>query len=174
MTTRPLSRPITLIGAPTDIGAGHRGSSMGPEALRVAGLAEALRERGLQVRDIGNLAGPVNPWGPPVGGYRHLDQVVAWNTAVMDAVATSLRAGELPVLLGGDHCLGVGSITAVARHCREQGKRLRVLWLDAHADFNTFEVTPFQFREYAPWNSALRKSSSGVGDGRVFTCSGDG
>ena len=142
MKTRPLSRPIALIGAPTDIGAGHRGASMGPEALRVAGLAEALRERGLQVRDTGNLAGPVNPWGPPVEGYRHLEQVVAWNRAVMDAVDTALRAGELPVLLGGDHCLGVGSITAVARYCRQQGLKLRVLWLDAHADFNTHEVTP--------------------------------
>jgi arginase len=142
MTTPRRSRPIALIGAPTDIGAGHRGASMGPEALRVAGLAEALRERGLQVRDAGNLAGPMNPWQSPVDGYRHLDQAVAWNRAVMDAVAGCLRDGELPVLLGGDHCLGIGSITAVARHCRANGLKLRVLWLDAHADFNTFEVTP--------------------------------
>ena len=134
--------PIALIGAPTDIGAGHRGASMGPEALRVAGLAQALRERGLQVNDKGNLIGPINPWLPPVDGYRHITEVVAWNVAVMDAVYASLQAGELPILLGGDHCLGVGSITAVARHCRERGKKLRVLWLDAHADFNTHEVTP--------------------------------
>ncbi len=142
MTTTPAFRPIALIGAPTDIGAGHRGASMGPEALRVAGLAEALRERGLTVLDKGNLSGPVNPWLPPVDGYRHLHQVVAWNRTVMDAVQASLQAGELPVLLGGVHCLGVGSITAVARHCRETGQKLRVLWLDAHADFNTHEVTP--------------------------------
>jgi arginase len=135
-------RTIALIGAPTDIGAGHRGASMGPEALRVAGLAEALRERGLRVLDKGNLAGPVNPWLPPVDGYRHLAEVVTWNRAVMDAVYASLQAGELPILLGGDHCLGVGSITAVARHCRESGKTLRILWLDAHADFNTHHVTP--------------------------------
>ncbi len=133
---------VALIGAPTDIGAGHRGASMGPEALRVAGLAEALRERGLEVVDTGNLAGPVNPWLPPVDGYRHLAEVVAWNQAVMDAVGAELRAGRLPVLLGGDHCLGLGSITAVARHCREAGRKLRVLWLDAHADFNTSQVTP--------------------------------
>ena len=133
---------IALIGAPTDIGAGHRGASMGPEALRVAGLAEALRERGLQVFDAGNLVGPVNPWQPPTEGYRHLPEVVAWNRAVMDAVYGQLRQGRLPILLGGDHCLGVGSITAVARHCRETGKKLRVLWLDAHADFNTSAVTP--------------------------------
>jgi arginase len=137
-----LHPPIALVGAPTDIGAGHRGASMGPEALRVAGLAEALRDRGLEVVDTGNLAGPVNPWLPPTDGYRHLDQVVAWNRLVMDAMYEQLSQGRLPILLGGDHCLGVGSITAVARWCREQGKTLRVLWLDAHADFNTSDVTP--------------------------------
>ena len=142
MQTATPARTIALIGAPTDIGAGHRGASMGPEALRVAGLAEALRERGLLVLDKGNLAGPVNPWLPPVDGYRHLDEVVVWNRAVMGAVYASLQAGELPILLGGDHCLGIGSITAVARYCHERGKTLRVLWLDAHADFNTHEVTP--------------------------------
>jgi arginase len=134
--------PISLIGAPTDIGAGHRGASMGPEALRVAGLEGALRERGLDVLDRGNLSGPVNPWQPPLDGYRHLPQVVAWNRAVMDAVYTELSVGRLPVMLGGDHCLAVGSITAVARYCRERGRTLRVIWLDAHADFNTSEVTP--------------------------------
>ena len=137
-----ITQTIALVGAPTDIGAGHRGASMGPEALRVAGLAEALRERGLDVVDTGNLVGPVNPWLPPTDGYRHLEQVVAWNQLVMDAMYAQLQMGRLPVLLGGDHCLGVGSITAVARWCRENGKTLRVLWLDAHADFNTSDVTP--------------------------------
>ena len=140
MNTTP--QTVALVGAPTDIGAGHRGASMGPEALRVAGLAEALRDRGLQVVDTGNLAGPFNPWLPPTEGYRHLDQVVAWNQLVMDAMYAQLQLGRLPILLGGDHCLGVGSITAVARWCRENGKTLRVLWLDAHADFNTSDVTP--------------------------------
>ena len=134
--------PVTLIGAPTDIGAGHRGASMGPEALRVAGLAAALAARGLQVSDHGNLSGPVNPWLPPQDGYRHLDAVVAWNRIVLDAVGAELDAGRLPILLGGDHCLAIGSITAVARHCRARGKHLRVLWLDAHADFNTSTITP--------------------------------
>ena len=137
-----LSRTLALIGAPTDIGAGHRGAVMGPEALRVAGLAEALRERGLEVIDTGNLSGPANPWQPPVDGYRHLPEVVAWNRLVLDAVRLQLAEGRLPVLMGGDHCLGLGSITAVARHCRDSGRKLRVLWLDAHADFNTSDVTP--------------------------------
>jgi len=135
-------RMVSLIGAPTDIGAGDRGARMGPDALRIAGLTEALQGRGIDVIDRGNLDGPRNPWQPPVDGYRHLDEVVAWNRAVMDAVGAELHQGRLPILLGGDHCLGVGSITAVARHCRDTGKQLRVLWLDAHADFNTHDVTP--------------------------------
>ena len=133
---------ISLIGAPTDIGAGARGASMGPEALRVAGIQAVLESHGLQVADRGNLGGPANPWLPPAEGYRHLEEVVAWNRLVMDAMGAQLKAGRLPILLGGDHCLGVGSITAVARHCRETGKKLRVLWLDAHADFNTHTLTP--------------------------------
>ncbi|WOS40661.1 arginase [Xanthomonas rydalmerensis] len=134
--------PVSLIGVPTDIGAGHRGARMGPEALRIAGLHEALANRGVEVRDVGNIDGPRNPWQAPVDGYRHLDEVVAWNRALMETSYAELRAGRMPIVLGGDHCLGIGSITAVARHCREQGRKLRVLWLDAHSDFNTSEVTP--------------------------------
>ncbi len=133
---------VSLIGVPTDIGAGHRGASMGPEALRIAGLVEALEARGVDVRDCGDLVGPRNPWTSPVEGYRHLDEVVEWNRVLMDATYAELQAGRLPIMLGGDHCLGIGSITAVARWCREQGRSLRVLWLDAHSDFNTSEVTP--------------------------------
>jgi arginase len=133
---------VSLIGVPTDIGAGHRGASMGPEALRVARLGEALRARGLDVVDRGNLPGPTNPWLPPSDGYRHLEQVVTWNRAVLDAVYAELAAGRVPIMLGGDHCLATGSITAVARWCRERGQKLRVIWLDAHADFNTSTITP--------------------------------
>ena len=137
-----MNHQISLIGAPTDIGAGSRGSSMGPEALRVANIGPVLQSHGLEVIDRGNLSGPANPWLPPVDGYRHLAEVVAWNQAVHAAVHAELALGRLPVLLGGDHCLGIGSISAVARHCREAGKKLRVLWLDAHADFNTNTLTP--------------------------------
>jgi arginase len=133
---------IRLIGAPTDIGAGARGASMGPEAMRVAGLREALEGLGLRVDDHGNLSGPANPWLPPLNGWRHLPETVAWNRAVYGAMHVALGVGELPILLGGDHCLAIGSISAVAAHCREQGRRLRVLWLDAHADFNTSAITP--------------------------------
>ncbi len=135
-------RLVSLIGAPTDVGAGVRGASMGPEALRVAGLEAALRGRGLDVVDRGNLSGPPNPWQPAVDGYRHLDEVAAWSLAVHAAAHAELAQGHLPILLGGDHSLSLGSISAAARHCRESGRALRVLWLDAHADFNTAVLTP--------------------------------
>jgi arginase len=138
----PPPRPIALIGAPADIGASTRGASMGPEALRVAGLREALEGHGLEVHDTGNLTGPANPWLPAVDGYRHLGEVIAWSRATHEAVYAELARGRLPILLGGDHSLGIGSISAAARHCREARKTLRVLWLDAHADFNTSELTP--------------------------------
>lgn len=137
-----MSKIIELIGVPTDIGAGARGASMGPEALRVAGIIEMLRAHDLEVLDQGNLVGPANPWLPPVEGYRHLQQVKQWNDTLHEAYYKALNQGRLPITLGGDHCLGIGSISAVARHCRETGKDLRVLWLDAHADFNTNELTP--------------------------------
>lgn len=136
------SHAITLLGAPTDVGAGSRGASMGPEALRVAGLAQALRALGHHVEDAGNLPGPANPELPPADGHRHLPEVVAWNSVVHDAVHAELRRGRLPVLMGGDHCLAIGSISAVARYCQGAGKPLRVLWFDAHADFNTHAHTP--------------------------------
>ena len=136
------NQAVSLIGAPTDIGAGHRGASMGPEALRVANLQARLKARGIDVVDRGNLQGPLNPWEPPRDGYRHLSAVVEWNRAVYESIYAELGLGRLPVMLGGDHCLAIGSITAVARHCREQNKKLRVLWLDAHADVNTAQITP--------------------------------
>ncbi|MGZ5894174.1 MAG: arginase [Caldimonas sp.] len=137
-----MNQRISLIGAPTDIGAGTRGSSMGPEALRVAGIGPVLEGHGLEVIDRGNLSGPANPWKPPEAGYRHLDAVADWNRTVHEAVHAELAQRRMPLLLGGDHSLGIGSISAVARHCRETGRKLRVLWLDAHADFNTSTLTP--------------------------------
>ncbi|MEN9904116.1 MAG: hypothetical protein RLZZ555_681 [Pseudomonadota bacterium] len=141
MLVSPDSR-VSLVGAPTDVGASTRGAGMGPDAMRVAGLQQALEQRGLPVLDRGNLAGPPNPCQPGVGGYRHLREVEAWNRLVHDAVLAELRQQRLPILLGGDHSLAIGSISAVSRHCREQGRPLRVLWLDAHADFNTPDLTP--------------------------------
>ena len=139
MTNKPTD---ALIGAPTDVGAGVRGVNLGPDALRIADIDKAIEQYGFTVIDRGNLQGPANPNQPPMNGYRHFDEVVAWNKMAHDAVYDELKNGNFPILMGGDHCLGLASLTAVARHCREQGKKLRILWLDAHADFNTSEMTP--------------------------------
>ena len=138
----PVAGGVSLIGVPTDIGAGTLGARMGPEALRVAGIAQAIARFGVDVKDCGNLTGPANPWQAAVNGFRHLPEVVQWNRLVHETIYAELKAGRLPIMLGGDHCLAIGSISAVARHCREQGKKLRVLWFDAHADFNTATLTP--------------------------------
>jgi len=131
-----------LIGAPTDVGGGARGTSMGPDALRVAGLERALRTLGVAVDDCGNLAGPHNPERDAVAGHRHLAEVTAWVTEVYAATDRALQVGSIPILLGGDHSLAIGSIGATADHCRRIGKNLRVLWFDAHPDFNTSELSP--------------------------------
>ena len=136
------SARVSLIGAPTDVGASVRGTSMGPEALRVAGLVEALARFVADVADRGNLLGPLNPLLPAQEGFRHLDEVVVWAGLVHDAVHAELAAERMPILLGGDHSLSIGSISAVARYCRDVKRPLRVLWFDAHADFNTAELTP--------------------------------
>ena len=138
----PVQRQISLVGVPTDIGAGSIGARMGPEALRVAGIAQAIAKFGNDVKDCGNLSGPANPWQAAVNGFRHLPQVIEWNRSVHDAIYAELQAARMPIMLGGDHCLAMGSISAVARHCRSVGKKLRVLWFDAHADFNTSLLTP--------------------------------
>ena len=134
---------VTLVGVPTDVGAGRLGAAMGPDALRVAQLGPALAHFGVDVQDIGNLAGPPNPRGPrDAQGLRNYAECLAWNQSTHDTVFGQLQAGRMPIMLGGDHTLATGSISAVARHCRAVGKRLRVLWLDAHADCNLPDISP--------------------------------
>jgi arginase len=133
---------VALIGVPTDVGAGKRGASMGPEALRVAGIDKALARLGRGVIDRGNISGPRNPENPRCGDYRHLPEVVAWCRSVHDAVYESLTAGEIPLTMGGDHSVAIGSVAAVARYCAERDRPFAMLWLDAHADFNVASSSP--------------------------------
>ena len=135
-------RKVTLIGAPTDVGAGRRGAAMAPEALRVAGLESSLRRLRLEVADRGNLAGPANPQRGSSGGYRHLEEVAAWCALVRQAVGDALTDGAIHILMGGDHSLAIGSVAAVAAHCAGVKRPLTVLWLDAHSDFNVPESSP--------------------------------
>src|SRR5258708_29922779 len=127
----------SLIGAPTESGERDRGESMGPEALRVAGIHAALTQRGLDVVDCGNVSGPANPGLVKIDGYRNLAQVTAWNHEVHDAVYRELTEQRLPILLGGDHCLSIGSISAVARPFRRPRRPFRLPGAASPGDFHT-------------------------------------
>ncbi len=136
---------IGLIGVPSDAGAGERGARMGPEALRIAGLADQLAELGYAVTDYGDLPGPrmTNDFVPQIptavstDGNRNFDAVSAWCRLTSDKTFETAQSGKLPVILGGDHSIALGSVNGIARHCRAAGRQLFVLWLDAHSDFNT-------------------------------------
>jgi len=137
-----MSKVISLIGVPSDVGAGDRGATMGPEALRVAGIADMLEKLGHPVNDIGNIFGPKNPTLPPVNGYRHLKENVIWSKNIQETVFHEINDGKLPITLGGDHAMSIGSIAAVARYCADQKKKLCIIWIDAHSDFNTCDTSP--------------------------------
>lgn len=144
MTREP--HKIALIGAPVDEGAGAEGALMGPAALRVAGVAEMLRGLGHDVEDRGDIREPAPlPSGlarEDAARCRNADRVAAWTRAIHDETWRALQDARLPIVLGGDHSLSMGSLTAVSRWCAERGRPLAVLWLDAHADFNTPQTSP--------------------------------
>lgn len=132
---------ISLLGIPLDLGAGDRGSVMGPAALRIAGIPELLDDLGYQVSDHGDIAAPapVEPGlsAEAAGRCKHLGHIAAWTRAIHDRAYEVLRQPGKPIFLGGDHAMSMGTISAVSRHCADAGKKLAVVWIDAHADFNT-------------------------------------
>jgi len=134
---------IHLVGVPMDLGANRRGVDMGPSALRITGLAGRLRALGHEVRDAGDVDVPIPeecPEGDPRRRYAGaIGRVCA---EVCERVYRSLREGALPVTLGGDHSLAIGSVAGVCRHFREGGERIGLLWFDAHGDMNTPESSP--------------------------------
>lgn len=136
-TANDLTNKVGLVGVPTDVGAGVRGACLGPEALRIAGLAKSLTELGHRVVDLGDLDGPPNPEEQPGNGCRNLREVSTWCRLLRDRVRDVADQGMTPVALGGDHCIAMGSIAGIAQHCNAAGKPLYVLWFDAHTDFNT-------------------------------------
>ena len=136
---------FVLLGAPTEDGARLAGTKQGPTALRSAGLPEMLRQTGLEVDDRGDLtengrieAGPVSLSGLA----RNSSRVALWTSRLSDASYALIREGAVPIFLGGDHSLSIGTVNGVARHCADVGQTLSLLWLDAHADFNTPATSP--------------------------------
>ena len=139
MTKEPsphAGRGIALIGAPIEVGTSEPGALMGPAALRTAGLTRALTDLGHGVIDHGDIV-PDLP-----AGARGLEAVAAWTHVLSRAVEEALNAGAVPIAAGGDHSLSLGSIDGVMRACARRGRPVFVLWLDAHADFNTPATSP--------------------------------
>jgi arginase len=129
---------ISLVGAPIDSGQRRRGCLMGPAAYRVAGLERVLAELGHEVADLGDVVLSGLPQAEcPNPAVDQLPETLAWTAALRERVAGVLDAGGMPVVLGGDHSLALGSVAGVAEHAARAGRPLFVLWLDAHSDFHT-------------------------------------
>ena len=134
---------IAVIGVPLDLGAGRRGVDMGPSALRVAGLNQRLGSLGYQVEDLGNV--PVHQAESlPKGQARshYLPQIADTCRRLAGLVEKAATQGKVPLVLGGDHSVAVGSVSGMARKMRKQKQSLGLIWIDAHADMNTPETSP--------------------------------
>jgi arginase len=136
-------RPVSIIGAPMDLGAGRRGTDMGPSAVRLAGLHDALRAAGFDdVEDLGDLEVPAVETLKVVDSKaKHLPAIAATCKHLAKTVRDVLKRGRVPVTIGGDHSIAVGSISAVAAHYRKEKKKLGIIWVDAHGDMNTPATT---------------------------------
>ena len=134
---------VALLGVPIEIGASQAGTLMGPAALRTAGIARVLEQLGLEVDDHGDLS---IPGGSSADGLRpanakYYDEVKTWVRSLSERAWLLARSGAIPIFMGGDHSLSMGSVNGVARYWQEKGRPLFLLWLDAHADYNTPETT---------------------------------
>jgi len=134
---------IRLIGMQIDLGAGRRGVDMGPSALRVAGLEARLKALGLSVEDSGDIKAEI-PEASPEGSekLKYADVIAGACGELAGSVKRALDEGALPVTLGGDHSLAIGTLAGSSAHYRDRKERIGVIWLDAHGDFNTPQTTP--------------------------------
>ncbi|MEM6409378.1 MAG: arginase [Pseudomonadota bacterium] len=132
----------SLIGVPVETGASQPGCLMGPDAYRSAGIVSAIEGLGYEVTDRGNITPrPANVARHSNPAIHGLDQTVGWAQSLQDAAYTAATTSDLPIFLGGDHSLSIGSVPGIARHAAESGKEQFVLWLDAHPDIHTLETT---------------------------------
>jgi arginase len=137
------ARRIRVLGVPLDMGASRRGVDMGPSALRVAGLEARLEALGHHVTDGGNIRVEVaETRASGDQSARYLSEIAETCTRTAEAVLAGLEAGEMPLVLGGDHSLAAGSISGVAEFYRRRGEKIGLLWIDAHSDINTPDTSP--------------------------------
>src|SRR3990172_760736 len=136
-------KKIRVIGVPLDLGQARRGVDMGPSAVRVAGLEARLEALGHKVEDAGNILVAIaeqKKEGDPKAKY--LKEIVATCTKHAELVLKTLEAGKVPIVLGGDHSVAVGTVAGVAEFHRRQGQKIGLIWIDAHTDINTPETSP--------------------------------
>jgi arginase len=135
-------KTVALIGVPLEEGSGRGGCAMGPAAYRIAGIGPAMRDLGYQVEDRGDLRPEPATDLADMQRARNLPVVGAFTRAIEAATYEAATSGAVPILLGGDHSLSMGSVSGMARYASEVGRPLYVLWLDAHSDFNAPETSP--------------------------------
>ncbi|MCB0308734.1 MAG: arginase [Bdellovibrionales bacterium] len=139
-----MKKEIAIIGFPMDLGASRRGVDMGPFALRVAQIKAKLKQLNYIVHDIGNIdiPFPENLKAPPNPSAKFLTEIAEANRRLADVVYENLQKSRIPLVLGGDHSLAIGSVAGTSRYFQEQEKKIGLLWLDAHADINTPQTSP--------------------------------
>ncbi|MBI3280519.1 MAG: arginase [Acidobacteria bacterium] len=134
---------VAVIGAPMDLGAGRRGVDMGPSAIRLAGLDDRVLSLGYEVHELGNVV-VEEPETRPAGSERarYLREITDACTRLADRVRGALEEGHMPLVLGGDHSVAVGTVSGISGYYRERGRKIGLIWIDAHADMNTPETSP--------------------------------
>jgi arginase len=134
---------VTFIGVPLDLGAGRRGVDMGPSAFRLADIHEHIRALGYQVEDAGDIDVTVRETREPGNPrLKYLVEILRTCEALRDEVGRVLTRGSMPVVLGGDHSIAMGTIAGLSRFHRHRGGRIGLIWFDAHGDMNTPDTSP--------------------------------
>lgn len=141
------SRKAAILGIPLGFGAGQTGSELGVNAMRLtrfrgSSLAEHIRALGYEVHDHGDVRIDQPDAGSNGGNPRHLKEMLAASSGIIDALAGILNAGEIPIILGGDHAIAIPTFSAIANYYKQQGSEIGLIWFDAHADINTPETSP--------------------------------
>ena len=134
---------VRIVGAPMDLGAGRRGVDMGPSAIRLAGLARRLERLGYTVSDAGDVLVP-SPETVGIGNdrARYLEPIRDVCDSIRTQVRTALEQDCVPLVLGGDHSIAIGTVSGIAEHYRARSEKIGVIWFDAHADMNTPDSSP--------------------------------
>jgi arginase len=143
VTTSKVKQGVAIIGVPLAYGASMAGVELGPAALRVAKLRRRISQLGYEVRDLGDVEVDEEQAAPdPNDKLKHLREISSACKDLAQIVEEILSAHELPIILGGDHSIAIGSISGFASYCRKRSEQPGLIWFDAHADMNTPETSP--------------------------------